>query len=313
MLHGTDVLIDPEESLDSFDRTMLLCLCSTCLYSDSHAEKLKVLLKFGVNINATDKFGNTVIHLCLSHGLNSYYDNWTIVKDFLMLLLQSIMRTGADLHVKNKFGIEASQVAYGHLKSDIGNNRLPKRTQLWNEVLTELGLDVAEFKSCCSACGCHSASPFERRCNLLKKGAYLHNSILCPAEDNAIHYDVFNDRCVSPSLESNDTRTCFEVIGSDDEDDEDDEDDDDVRDHFETQPQSGKRDSFNSSSSSYKEEPEENFPPAPLDSTNEGHKFSEAQPEDHHNYITTTIISHEPINPAHPTPITHSKTFWNVI
>ncbi|MCJ1267076.1 hypothetical protein MMC22_006961 [Lobaria immixta] len=314
MLHSTDLLIDPEESLDNFDKTMLLCLCSTPMHLDSHVENLKFLLNFGVNVNATDKFGNTTLHLCLSHVLKSYHDNWTIVKDFLMLLLQSIMRTGADLHVQNKFGIEASQVAYGHLNSDTWNNRLPKRTQIWNEVLTELGLDIAEFKSCRSACGCQSDHWFERRCDWFKKGAYLKYDTLGPMEaipSDDDKYEDFSTVANSPSSENHDTQTCFEVIEFGDFDNEDDEDDEDVQVHFETQPQSGKRDSFNSGSSSYSREPEECLPSAPLDSTNERHKFSDAQPEDHHNHTTT--ISQEPNNPVHPTPITHNKTFWNVI
>lgn len=288
MLHGADLLIDPEESLDNFDKTMLLYLCSTPMHLDPHVEKLKFLLNFGVNVNATDKFGNTALHLYLSHGLKSYQDNWTIVKDFLMLLLQSIMRTGADPHVKNKFGIEASQVAYGHLDSDTWNNHLLRRTQLWDEVLTELGLDIAVFKSCCRACGCQRTGPFETRCDFLKKGAYLNDNTLSPMETIADddEYEDLSTRSNTPILENNGTQTCFEVIKSDDEDDED------VQDHSETLPQSGKRDGFSSSSSSYNKEQEENFPPAPLDSTNKGQRDPEARPEDHHYHTTTnTTIS----------------------
>lgn len=185
MLHHADVVIDPEELIYDDDSTMLLSLCTTnSNVNVDKLESLRLLLKFGANVNATDKFGNTAIHLFLKCLYNKDKDSYVIEKDFAMLLLQSIIKTGADLHVRNNFGIEASQVAYGHLCCDENEyNCLPLRTQFWNEVLTEIGLDVSEFRSCCSGCRCQDADLFESKlfCNSFQKGAYLDLITLGPA------------------------------------------------------------------------------------------------------------------------------------
>ena len=65
ILHVVDVLIDPKESIDDFENTKLLWLCSTSgeLLNFGQIEKLKLLLKFGLNVNVTNKHDNTAIHL----------------------------------------------------------------------------------------------------------------------------------------------------------------------------------------------------------------------------------------------------------
>lgn len=141
---------------------MLLGLCSAYSGFDDQVESLRLLLNFGVNVNATDKYGNTAIHLFLKESDEKNENGFAIRKNFLTLFLQSIMSTGADLHVKNHFGIKASQVAYRHLSyDDNGHNYLPQRTRLWNEVLTESGLDTSEFRSRCSGCRCQNGDIFQ--------------------------------------------------------------------------------------------------------------------------------------------------------
>lgn len=177
MLHHASVVIDPEELIDINGYTMLLSLCGAnpALNVDKF-ESLRLLLKFGVNVNATDKYGNTAVHLLLK-SLGDYGEDCYIInKRFLKLLLQSIMRTGADLHVRNNFGIEASLVAYGNLLHDEdGYNRLHLRTRLWNEVLKDLDLDIVEFRPCCSRSPGQNAHVSEREaiCDSFQKDVYL--------------------------------------------------------------------------------------------------------------------------------------------
>lgn len=188
-LHHAGVVIDPEDLVDHDGCTMLLYLCRASEgLNDDTVESLRVLLRFGVNVNATDNYGNTAIHIFF--GAFWFEDRESLVakKNFLTLLLQSVLKTGADLHVKNDFGIEASQVAYGHLEHDWPES-LSQRTRIWNEVLTEIGLDIAEFQSCCTQCQCQNADLFNEDffpgrkafCDSYKKGAYLERHTLRPA------------------------------------------------------------------------------------------------------------------------------------
>lgn len=200
---------------------MLLTLCGA---DPSHnfdkVESLKLLLKFGVNVNATDKYGNTAIHLFFASVHDSEKDSIYITnKNFLVLLLQSIVKTGANLHAKNQFGIEASHVAYGHLSWDpCGWNFLYLRTQLWNEVLTEFGFDIAEFRSCHSGCQCSERFRTEVFCDWFKQGAYLENN-LCP--EVASKFFVENNS--SLEQKANSPRSIFEISDSTDEEDNDSE------------------------------------------------------------------------------------------
>ncbi|MCJ1269365.1 hypothetical protein MMC22_009257, partial [Lobaria immixta] len=202
MLHHAGVVIDPEEPLGNSDDTMLLRLCSTSTGVNFNlVESLRLLLKFGVNVNATDKYGNTAIHLTLRSQFERTWNGYTMRKDFLMLLLQSVLRTGADLHVRNNFGIEASQVAYGHTSFDERfSNFLHQRTQIWNEVLTEFGFDITEFQSCCGGCRCTNVNSFLTPagfCDSFEKRAYLDIHTLAPiglvASDDDSDSDVDDD------------------------------------------------------------------------------------------------------------------------
>lgn len=347
MLHHAGTVIHPEEPLLNSDETMLLCLCSAGTRPSSDiVGSLRVLLKFGVNVNATDKYGNTATHLFLA-GLSVTNEiEHAIKKDFLVLLLQSILRTGADLHVRNNFGIEASQVAYGHLDVDEEDfDYFPQRARLWSEALTELGFDVAEFQSCCSGCRCTNGNNlFETAvfCDSFEKRAYLSYITLGPIEavdsssddeyadeeyadeeyadeengDSEVELDTYprrrnqNDiiiRCNSQELEDNHPQRKFEVIESDDENYED------AEEEFKPQFWTSSEDNFNGSSS-YQPEREENVTPAPLEvigPANERYSNSEPEPEHYHWPSSHNLIStsnQEPNSPA-----TRSKTFWNVI
>lgn len=196
MLHHAGVVINPEEPLFNNDGTMLLHLCSAATEMNFNlVESLSLLLKFGVNVNATDKYGNTAIHLFLAWLNETTENGYAIKKSFLMLLLQSVLRTGADLHVRNNFGIEASQVAYGHLRLDKrGGNFLLQRTQIWNEALAEFGFDIAEFQSCCSRCQCSNVKDLLGTavfCDSFEKRAYLDSSTLAPI--GAVEFDDDSD------------------------------------------------------------------------------------------------------------------------
>lgn len=194
---------------------MLLSLCGAdSSHNFDKVESLKLLLKFGVNVNATDKYGNTAIHLFFASVHDSEKDNIYVTnKNFLVLLLQSIVKTGADLHAKNQFGIEASHVAYGHLSWDpCGWNFLYLRTQLWNEVLAEFGFDIAEFRSCQSGCQCSDRFRTELFCDWFEQGAYLENN-LCP--EVASKFFVENNSI--PKQNANFTPYIFEISDSTDE------------------------------------------------------------------------------------------------
>lgn len=231
LLYNGGAFIDPEEVIRG--ETMLLFFCSSRLLSNADSESLRVLLKYGVNVNATDKYGNTAIHLFLGNisGPRSFDD----AKKCLVLLLQSVMETGADLHAKNNFGIEASHIAYRHLGSDRNRFRdycflqknsnfwnLQKRTQIWNEVLTESGLDIAQFRSSYRGCPCQNTHfpGLPDDCYAFETGAYLDNITLRPK-------DAKNFFAASNCSEnSHFRRPIFEVIDSaDDEYDYPDEED----------------------------------------------------------------------------------------
>lgn len=164
MLHHAGSVIDPEELVDTNDCTMLLCVCSAHSGFDDRVESLRLLLKFSVNVNASDKYGNTAIHVFMKELHEKTECGYANRKRFFALFLQSIMQTGADLHVKYNFKVEASQVAYGHLSYvSKGHNYLPQRTRLWNEVLTEFGLEISECRPRCSGCKSQEGDPLQTK------------------------------------------------------------------------------------------------------------------------------------------------------
>lgn len=301
LLHHGSILIDPEEIIRG--KPMLLFFCSTIIPDENQIESLKVLLKFGVNVNATDEYGNTAIHLVLSNFFDYPNDN---ARDFLMLLVQSIMETGADLHAKNNFGIEASHVAYRHLESDIYkyyDDHNPaivhQRTRHWNEVLTACGLDIAEFRSSYRVCQCQGHGRLEEViCDAFEKGAYLEETTLRPKVAASFFagssdFESWEAYMRSPIVE--------EFYSADEEDDYTDEENDSA----------DEEDDYMDG--------EDDYTDGENDSTDEEND-SQAEPEDlrrqsSHNKITTTITAattnQEANNPA--IPDTRSKTFWNVI
>lgn len=349
MLYHASVVIDPEQALLDSGYTVLLCLCSRYKPWDVNSLKsLRILLKYGVNVNATDKYGNTAIHRFLSVGFKSK-SGYVIRKEFLKLLLQSILKTGANLHLKNHFGIEASQVAYGHFDDMWGSEYyVPQRIQLWNEALTEIGLDTAEFRSCCNKCQCQNGDLFdtETLCDSFKKGAHLDSFTLGPVEATA--YDdgasddeesddegsdeesgdeKYGDEEVAPEIyhrrlneddnsigssnqepKNNYSRPSFEIIKSDDETYED------VEKKLDNPLWSNPQDKFHSNSS-YRQSPKENLTLAPLkllDSTNAEFNNPETEAQAYYRPSSCTTTSNQhPNNPT--TPDFRSKTFWNVI
>lgn len=315
LLHHGSIFIDPEEIIQG--KPMLLFLCSRNFPDENQIELLKVLLKFGANVNATDEYGNTAIHLFFS---NIYYSPDANARDFLMLLLHSIMETGADLHAKNNFGIEASHVAYRHLErykyyydsacvhrtrfdadsASVYQPSVHQRTRLWNEVLTASGLDIAEFRSSYRGCRCQSHDCFAEHvnCDAFEKGAYLEETTLRPKVAASFFagssdFESWEAYMRSPIVE--------EIYSADEEDDYTDGENDSAY----------EEDDYMDGGDDYTDE--EN------DSTDEEND-SQAEPEDlrrqsSHNKITTTITAattnQEANNPA--IPDTRSKTFWNVI
>lgn len=217
MLYHASVVIDPEQAVRDSGYTVLLCLCSRYEPWDvNNLKPLRILLKYGVNVNATDKYGNTAIHRFLSVRFQSK-SGYVIRKEFLKLLLQSIFKTGANLHLKNHFGIEASQVAYGHFDDMWGRDHyLPQRIGLWNEALTEIGVDTAEFRSCCSKCQCQNSDLFDTEilCDSFKKGAHLDSFTLGPVEATAYDDEESDDE------ESDDEESGDEEYGDEESGDE---------------------------------------------------------------------------------------------
>lgn len=304
LLHHGSIFIDPEEIIQG--KPMLLFLCSRITPDENQIESLKVLLKFGVNVNATDEYGNTAIHLFLSH----FYDD---AHKFLMLLLQSIMETGADLHAKNNFGIEASHVAYRHLERDEyyydsacvhrvydDSASVHQRTRLWNEVLTASGLDIAEFRSSYRGYRYQSHDYFAEHinCDAFEKGAYLERTTLRPK----VAANFFAGSSDFESWEAYMRRFTVEEIYSSDEEDDYTDGENDSADEEDDYMDGG--DDYTDGENDFTDEEND----------------SQAEPEDlrrqsSHNKITTTTAAattnQEANNPA--IPDTRSKTFWNVI
>ena len=223
MLYHARVVVDPEQALRDSAYTLLLYLCSIDgPYDVNRLKSLRILLNYGVNVNATDKYGNSAIHLLLRGRFEQSKSGYVIQKRILKLLLQSIMKTGANLHLKNHFGIEASQVAYvPFYYNRRGDHKLRQPVRLWNEALTELGLDTAEFRSCLCKCQCQNGDLLNTRilCDSVKKRVCLDYYTLMPWKDIEYDNEASNDG-ESDHEKSGDEESGVQIYGDEEYGDE---------------------------------------------------------------------------------------------
>ncbi|KAF8248642.1 ankyrin [Wilcoxina mikolae CBS 423.85] len=135
-----NTFFDINEPLDQCNHSPLLYTAWWILNEDALTENLNLLIKNGADINATNRHGNTILHLFLEdpelRARNSYEVNrWQRV---LIAVLTSAIETGFNLAAKNHAGFTASDYAY---QWHVGKE--------WEEALTVCGLYAAEI------CGPH--------------------------------------------------------------------------------------------------------------------------------------------------------------
>ncbi|XP_053594089.1 uncharacterized protein LOC103577382 [Microplitis demolitor] len=94
---------------------------------------VQILLEHGVNINASDRFGNTALHSALSERLLQLDSNVTCIlssKDVKTSLVRVLLKKGADVNIRMKDGRTPLHLAVRTNKEEIVNTLLEHNSQV---------------------------------------------------------------------------------------------------------------------------------------------------------------------------------------
>lgn len=111
------------------DRTMLH-LAVQADVEGNFIDVIKFLIENGINVNAKDSRGNTVLHYLSSGNTGCTDSQYEIAK--------VILDNGGDLSIKNDNGMPALQSTIKHSKDDYRLMRLFLKYEISNDVLNDL-------------------------------------------------------------------------------------------------------------------------------------------------------------------------------